>query len=359
MMTTVRTCLLMTAFLLMLSSAATTSFAGPVISYDPELGLVTIVRKSDVNGEVASKLVVESKGRLAVSKLNGTLTGVLFQATAVPDDSLKSVPIKLSYRLRHPHDATLCAKIGTNQVVSDVPAWIWTVAAKFADHRATAAVTLADNPRTTGEKEFARRWRAKNKSAERLLWSKCHPAVDDTLVGFFLLMADAMIGDPNHVKSVTNGLQGFDKYGGYSQRFDQVKSAQAARTLDALISLEAKTGDCAMLNDVDEMFQFRIVGDELRVSGVPNYHFARATPTGRFQEIKTLTRNCRQNRRLFMDVNPIVYKTIDDFAKLVAFFNYIDQTDPAELDAFIGSLEPVLVRIPTIDAPIALTLPAR
>jgi hypothetical protein len=82
------------------------------------------------------------------------------------------------------------------------------------------------------------------------------------------------------------------------------------------------------LSDIRRLiaFRFEIVRDKLRISGVPNYHFARATPAGQFQELKTLNRNCRQNRRLFTDINPIVYKTIDDFSKLVAFFNYINET---------------------------------
>ena len=75
---------------------------------------------------------------------------------------------------------------------------------------------------------------------------------------------------------------------------------------------------------------------------------------GVFKEINELTVNCRKNRKLFAEVNPIVYKTIDDFSKLVAFFNYIDETEPDELDAFVKTLKPVLDRIPTLETPIAM-----
>ncbi len=352
-------CRALTTSLLIFGLASATLFAGPVISFDPLAGGVRLVQKVDVDGEVTSQFLVKAKGASAVFKLHGTLTGVLFQATALPGDSLKSLPINLSYRLKGDHDAVLCVTLGNNQVTSDVPAWVWAVAAKFAEHEASGAVMLTDEPRTRAEKRFERRWHGKNGLSERLLWARYHPAVDDTLMGFFLLTADAMVGDPVHMRTITNGLKDFEKYSGYSLTTDHVKSGRAARALDTIISLEARPGDCAMLNDVDETIVFTISNGELRISGVPNYHFARETQAGVFEEIKQLTGICRKNRHLFLDVNPVVYKTIADFAKLVAFFNYIDETDPDRLDAFVNDLKPVMDRIPTIDAPIALPLPAR
>ena len=284
---------------------------------------------------------------------------MLFQATARPGGSLKSLPIKLSYRLKGDHDAVLCVNFGKHKVTSDAPAWVWAVAAKFANHDATGAVTLIDRPPTRTEQRFERRWHAKNGFGKRLLWARYHPAVDDTLMGFFLLTADAIVGDPEHVRRLPNGLKDFEKYSGYSLTFDRVKSRRAARTLDTLISLMAKSGDCAMLNDVEETFVFKMASGQLRISGVPFYRFARKTRSGVFREINELTGMCRKNRHLFRDVNPLVNRTIADFAKLVAFFNYIGKTNPDELDAFVNNLKPVLDRIPTIETPNALPLPAR
>ncbi len=342
-----------------LSLTAVPVTAGPVISFDPQAGGVRLVRKGDVGDEVSSRFVVKAKGPVAVSKVYGTIVGVLLQATARPGDKLKSLPIELSYRLQGDHNAVLCATIGKHKVVSDVPAWVWAVAARFADHGATGAVTLLDRPRTRAERSFERRWHGKHGFDERLLWARYHPAVDSTLMGFFLLAADATVGDPEHMRSITEGLQDFDKYSGYTLSVDGQRSSQAARTLDTLISLKAQPGDRAMLNDVDETYAFTIAKGKLQTSGVPNYRFSRETRAGEFTEISELTRVCRQNRHLFVEINPLVYTVVGDFAQLVAFFNYIDETDPDELDAFVDELQPVFDRIPTIETHIALPLPAR
>lgn len=333
--------------------------AGPVISYDPKAGGVDLVQKGEVEGKLNSQFVVEARGADAVAKFYGTVAGVLLQATARPDASLKSLPIKLSYRLKGDHEAVLRVSFGKQQANSEALAWVWAVAARFAKHNATGAVTLIDRPQSRTEQRFARRWHALNGRGKRLLWARYHPAVDDTLMGFFLLAADAVVGDPEQMRMLPNGLKGFERYSGYPQTFDRVKSARAARTLDSLISLKAKSGDCAMLNDVDETFVFAITSGRLQISGLPNYRFARKTQAGVYVEIDALTEIVRKNRRLLRDVNPLLNKTIADFAQLVAFFNYVGKTNPVELAAFVNKLKPVFDRIPTIQTPIALPLPAR
>ncbi len=114
-----------------------------------------------------------------------------------------------------------------------------------------------------------------------------------------------------------------------------------------------------MLNDVNEAFVFRFENAELRIRGNPSYHFARQTGPSDFTEVHELTDIFRKNRHLMLEVNPLVYTAVADFARLVAFFNYIDRTDPEELDEFVHRLKPVLDRIPTTDTPIAVALRTR
>lgn len=333
--------------------------AGPRVSFDPESGGVRLIQKDELKGRVSSRFVVKAKGAAAVSRVSATVTGVLLQATARPDDAVRSKPIRLSYRLQGDHDALLCVTIGKQTATSNVPAWVWAVAARFAHHEATGAVTLIDHPSTQPERAFERRWRAANGRSTRLLWARYHPALDDTLAGFFLLAADAVIGDPEQMRGLPNGLKGFANDSGDAPPFDRVKSGRAARTLDAIISLKAKSGDCVMLNDVGETFTFTVSNGRLQITGAPAYRFARKDRTGAYRELTDLTRLCRKNRRLLRDASPLVHRTAGDFARLVAFFNYVGETNPEQLAAFVKTLKPVMKRIPQFQTPIAVPMRAR
>ena len=226
------------------------------------------------------------------------------------------------------------------------------------NHEATAAITMTDNPPTTIEKRFRQRWLATSTSAERLLWVRYHPAVDDTLIGFFLFTADAMLADAQNMRTITNGLRDFEQYSDYPLTIEPAKIARAARMLDGLITLESNPGDIAMLNDVDEDFVFAIDDGTLRIGGHLNYHFARKTASG-FKEVRKLTEIFRKNRNMVFESNPLVHTVVADFAKLVAFFNYVDRVDPEELAEFVRRLKPVLDRIPTTSTPIGVVLRTR
>ena len=344
------------ATLLVVAFLTAKVLAGPTISYDPRMGVVRLVQKNDIGGTVTSQFHEKARGAQAVSQAYATTTGVLFQATAQASRPIKSSPIELAYRLNGNHDATLVATIGKNRVTSEVPAWVWAVAARFADHDCTGAVTLLDQPNSAVEKNFERRWRRENGSRGRLLWVRYHPAVDDTLIGFFLLTADAMLADPESIRTMTDGLVEFEQYSGYSMTVDRSKSRRAAYALNAIIDLKSRPGDHAMLNDVDAAFRFEAVNGRLHIDGVPSYHFAREVQHGVFRDADHLNAVVANNRQLFFDVNPMVNKTVTDFAKLVAFFNYVNETDPHELDEFVESLKPVFDRIPTLSTPIAVPL---
>ena len=82
------------------SCATATLFAGPAISYNPEAGGVRLVRKVDIGGDVAGHISVKAKGAAAVAEHHGNMTGVLFQATARPSNSVSPLPIDLSYTLK-------------------------------------------------------------------------------------------------------------------------------------------------------------------------------------------------------------------------------------------------------------------
>ncbi|HIF31171.1 MAG TPA: hypothetical protein EYQ75_05800 [Planctomycetaceae bacterium] len=345
------------ATLFAVSFLSTVVFAGPVISYDPQTSAVRLVEKNEVGSKVTSQFRVKAKGTQEVSQAYGSVAGVLFQATAQPSRPIKNGSIELAYRLDGNHDAILVATIGQNEVTSEVPAWVWAVAARFANHDCTGAVTLLDRPQSVSEKIFERRWRVENGTRGRLLWVRYHPAVDDTLIGFFLLTADAMLADPEKLRTMTDGLVDFDKYSGYSMMTrDGKRKSQAAYALNAIIKLKSRPGDYAMLNDLDSGFRFEAVNGKLNVSGVPSYHFAREVQGGIFRAAHQLNVASAENRHLFHDINPLVNKTVADFSRLVAFFNYVAETDPEELDAFVQSLGPVFDRIPTLETPIAVPL---
>ena len=340
-------------------AAAPLLAGGPVVAYDPKAGGVRLVKRADLVGETAGPLLVRATGAKAVAEAHGNLTGVLFQATARPSATLASLPIGLSYTERGECDALLRVSLGDRTAVSDSPAWIWAVAAKFAQHEATGAVTLNDQPQTAAEQRFARRWRHDHRDDERLVWARYHPVLEDSLVGFFLVTADAMLGDAQNIRTLPNGLANFEQSSGVSLAIDDAKSRRAASTLDELIRLESQPGDCVMLNDVDEAFVFTIADGKLQISGSPRYHYSRQTQASRFQEVERLNEIFRENQHIYAETNPRVYQTVADFAGLVAFFNYVEARDRSRLAAFVDSLEPVFDRIPNIETPIAVPLAGR
>jgi hypothetical protein len=115
-----------------------------------------------------------------------------------------------------------------------------------------------------------------------------------------------------------------------------------------------------MLNDVDDSFVFDVEEDnKLRIRGEHRYHFARKTETGVYEEASKLTDIFQKNRHVYLDVNPSVHQVVADFGKLVAFFNYIQETNPEHFAAFVKQLTPLLEQIPTMETPIAVPLAVR
>jgi len=325
--------------------------AGPRVNYDPERGGVALVRKSEIDGPVKSQFEVAARGGEEVSNVTAVVAGVLFQAEARPAANLESKPIRLSYALRGKDDASLIVKCGEQQFASDTPAWVWAVAARFAVHPATAAVTMRNAPETAGEKLFHEHWKRKHGEQYRLTWARYHPELDDTLIGFHLIVADAMMADAEQYCEVIQGLDGDYST---SSPGEAPRRLRSARTLAALVRLESKPADCSMLNDVASDFVFSAAEGKLQIQGAANYQFARLALSGKYEPLKGLSDALRTNRHLQHQSNPALYRAVDDFSRLVAFFNHVERIDPAGMQKFAGSLEPVLERIPAIDTPIGL-----
>lgn len=354
-----RTLLGCSLFLIVVRAGFTARAARPVVKYNPREGGVRLVEKSEVPGNVPSRFSVKAEGETEVLRAYATVAGVLFQATAKPHESVATQPIRLSYRLNGKADAVLSVKIGKRTVVSESPAWVWAVAAKFANHKATAAVTMLDKPPSPAADRFERRWHANSRVRRRLVWARYHPAVDDTVMGFFLLAADALVGDPQSMRNLALGLPALPGENGSARTIDRASSRSAARSLDAFIELKAKSGDTAMLNDLDSKFVFNIAAGRLRLTGAPTYRFARKDRGGTYRDVKSLSTLFRRNRRLLRRANPRLDATIIDFSRHVAFFNHVKRSHPSKFRAFVASLPPVMNRLPTMKTPIAVPLPLR
>ena len=333
--------------------------AGPVVEYDDAAGGVRLVRKSDVEGKVPSRFEVQARGESDVLKVYASVAGVLFQGMAKPDAALREKPIRLGFKTTGKHDAALRVTFGDKTVTSTSPAWVWAIAARFALHDATAAVTMLDKPPSPAAATFEAKWHAGNRVRKRLVWVKYHPVLDDTVIGFYLFAADAFIGDPALMRRLPNGLKGLEYGDSTSLRFDNARSRTAAGTLDRIISLKAKTGDVAMLNDLGDSFVFKTIDGRLQITGVPNYRFARKDRAGKFRQLKTLSKLCSNNRHHFRRANPRLEAAVTDFSRLVAFFNHVGEAQPKELKRFVGTLKPVLERIPAMQTPIAVPLRVR
>lgn len=330
--------------------------AGPQVTYDPERGGVALVRKSEIDGPVKSQFEIAARGTEEVSNVTAVVTGVLFQAEARPAAGLDAKPIRLSYALRGKDDASLIVKYGDQQLASDAPAWVWAVAARFAVHPATAAVTLRNAPETAGEKLFYEHWKRKYGEQLRLTWARYHPELDDTLIGFHLIVADAMMADAEQYCQVVNGLDGDHST---SSPGEAPRRLRSARTLAALVRLESKPADCSMLNDVASNVIFSAADGTLQIEGAAHYQFARLARSGKYEPLKELSDALRKNRHLQQESSPALYRAVDEFSRLVAFFNYVERIDPTDMQAFAASLNPVLERIPTIDTPIGLPMKLR
>ena len=346
---------------------ASIAFAGSLISfnYNPNLGLL---KKSSIGNSTRGNLRYSVRGT-DVNSVYGIIGGVLFQATAEPEPKLKGLPISLLYELKGDFDATLKILIGKESGQSTTPAWIWVKAAKFADSGYTSAITLFGEPETEDEVKF-------HKANKVRYWISYHPDLDDTIIGLMIFGADSMFvsGEPNRMRRFTDGLNGAEKYIVYDFKIDEQKSLESASILKNKIKRSIKNinlqkqlnldetikiiseqkWNTYMLNDVNEQFTFRIENKIILIDGVPNYHFGVAYGDT-FDENILITQFFRENRKLLHELNPLIYKSVDDFAKHVAFFNFVKDKYGEEWKRFLKSITVLEDRIPKVETPAAWT----
>ena len=305
-----------------------------------------LISKADI-GRTSRVLKVSAVGATQVTRVYSTVGGVLFQATAQPDDSLRGRSIRLTSVPEGRSDAKLHVTIGEKEGVSSAPAWVWVKAAQFARSDWTAAGSLYSDPVTADEKRFKARRSPK-------YWIGYHPVVDDSLIGFLLFTADGMFVDdnPDFLRRVTTAIPGLHDQLGYGVTFNETQSRDAARQFRSF--LRPIQWETYMLNDVDSTYKIEIADGALVITGRPRYHFG-TTAGGRFNEITRIRQFFDLNEGRLSQINPIVYKAVFEFARHVAFFNYVEKQDQAAFAAFVDGLDDLAGRIPSIDTPAAWT----
>jgi hypothetical protein len=357
------------------------------------------VKKSSIGVTNRATLRVAARGAASVSRVFVKVGGVLFQAVAKPDKAITNSHVDLSFEKTSQNSATLYVDIGKEHGVSHSPAWIWVLAAKFANSTDTAALSLYGKPDTPDEIQY-------HKEHNVRFWVEYHPVLDDTLIGMMVFAVDGMFVDvePDRLRGLTQSFSNHKVIFGDVPRFNESKSSLASaaikkiltrqrslasqyeelslsvdtriaefestknkeRKLKLAISLksdidkldsiradyEKSKWTTYMMNDVDADFEFRIVNGVLIIDGVPNYHFGIAKGED-FTEATEITNELIRNRVLFSDLNPFIYNSVDTFSKLVAFFNYVETTYPDEWKVFMAEVEGENFSLPFIDTPAA------
>lgn len=335
--------------------------AGPKISFRTKGAGIGLVSKAEIGHTATSNLRITAIGPAAVSQVYADVGGVLFQGIAQPDNNVTGDAIDLSYSLKGDHDAVLRVRIGEREATSDVPAWVWVVAARFADSKYTAAITLLGKPETDDEVRYD------NKKEKPVYWIRYHPAVDDTLIGFFLFSADSMFvnADIDLMRGITQDLAGLEGLVGYDVQFNEASSAKAAETIMKQIHHGGRPGGVLrwwwwttyMLNDVETDYKFRAKGGRLEIQGNPTYHFGMVGDNKVFIENRYITEYFAGHPDTVQQLNPLVYEAVYDFGRMVSFFRYVKKANPHEFREFMTEIDPVLNRIPEIDTPAAWQLP--
>ncbi len=330
------------------------------IRYDAARSNVPLVFADDVSGDVRSTFSFRARGEEEVSRAFANASGVLFQGVASAPRGVNAAKWRLNVERDSERAARLILLADQEKYSSPSPAWVWVVAAKFAAHRATGAITMVDDPETPGEKQFARRWNSQSANrGGRLMWARYHPAIHNQLVGFFLFAADGMLADPVRVRTITDGVVGLEQNCCFTLSFDRTRSRRAAGAVAEMIALEAEPGDFAMLNDLHAKQTIQLTSQVLRLTGEPTYQFARRNARRQFEPIGPLNRFVKSNRGTVRDVNPAVAAVVRDFCRHVAFFNLVQRQAPDEFARFNASLDKIESRLPRLESPVALPLSAQ
>lgn len=358
------------------------------------------IKKSSIGVTNRATLRVSAIGASSVARVFIRVGGVLFQGTASPEKTLLNKDISLSFK-ENGRTTILNINIGNESAVSNTPAWIWVPAAKFANSLNTAALSLYGKPETNDELKY----HMENKPR---FWVDYHPILDDTLIGMMIFAVDGMFVDvkPERLRNFTQSLSDRKKYFGDVPLFNNNKSFAASVKIKKILNkkdllaekyeklssyiekkilifeelkdmkkkmklalvLKSKIEQLEkikkdydkvkwstyMMNDVNSKFVFNISNGILNIDGVPNYHFGIVDKTTEdFTESKEVTNELIKNRGLFFDLNPFIYASVDRFAKLVAFFNYVELKNPKHWKKFMMRVNNENFSLPIIDTPAA------
>jgi hypothetical protein len=282
---------------------------------------------------------IDNIGDMYSFQTAATIGGVIFQGVATPDPQLSGKEIDLRYNPHLPDGERLEITIGGEKFKSETLLdWALIPISNYANSPYTAVVSLLGKPQP-GEEGFDLSHRRRGRS---LFWVQIHPDLKDTLVGFNALLTDAMflIGDPATTRTFTQSLRPrVSRWNRY--RFDESKSADAAKTLKGILDVNRGRWNTYIFNDLDSGYTFRTMGDQFVISGRrPMYHFlnvdlARETVDPQFALIDAF----RSDDEALLALNYAVYITTYRTAMWAEFFRHMKATQPAKWKSYLESLE--------------------
>jgi hypothetical protein len=216
------------------------------------------------------------------------LSGISFEAIAVPAESLKNEKIALDYR-----DNRLVVTVGEKSFTPDIPVWQWLPVAQFANSPYQIAYLYSGN---TNEQEAQ---------------CKYHPAFLNNLVGLRLFQAD-LLNKPDIIWDLP-----VDRLKNYlldlsERRYTPKMDSLIFKTIyETLISGKRKFSSY-VLTDKDVVISFETNASEFKLSGHPYYNFNKTEVDK--DNVQQLLQNLEK-----------CYDEIDEYAQLILQEKYTDK----------------------------------
>ncbi|MDR3218270.1 MAG: hypothetical protein LBU22_04700 [Dysgonamonadaceae bacterium] len=218
------------------------------------------------------------------------LSGISFEAVAVPAENLKNEKISLDYR-----NNRLVVTVGAKSFTPDIPVWQWLPVAQFANSPYQIAYFYSGNT----DKQEAQ--------------CKYHPAFLNNLLGLRLFQAD-LLNKPDIIWDLP-----VDRLKKYLLDLSERRYTPKMDTLifktvyEALISGKRKFSSY-VLTDKDVVITFETNASEFKLSGHPYYNFNKT-------EI-----DMDNVQKLRQDLEKL-YNEIDEYAKLILQEKYASNLD--------------------------------
>lgn len=319
--------------------------------------------------------------------------GVLFMATAKPEDasvlSDPKKPIVLSYNKGGKDGARLTVKIGGASIaVKGLYDWILLPAVYIAQTGFTNGTTLQGTPDPGNAEEASRAdfYLNKQQGGTAVSWVEVNPVLVNTLLGYNMLLADAMLTEgevgkaaadislPGYnetklkpadkkkadaavdaankqvkdiiLKGRTDWAKGKAREVVWQQIFATGRTPNEDDMVDAINAMytsympEAKPWDYYIFCDPDEGIKFKVDKKGLIFTGAPQYYFMykNTDSTGRqvYQDAKVISADMK---KVVRGLNPIVYDSITQAAQWTAFFRLAKSKYPKEWDKFVAQVK--------------------